>query len=127
MVSSYYFNSVEEDRIRRGIAIFYWYKSFKNQCQDLNFSLDFDTNAHKVVVNMEKVFTDRAEYESIKTFIQREVSFERWKKSKFSDEPEKPYIEWFYTSDEIEKNEENKEEEQKEEKDDVKKDFDWKP
>ena len=76
---------------------------------------------------MEKLVHDRAEYESVKTMIQREVSFERFRQSKFPEVPEKPYIEWVLTSDEIEENEERKEEEEKEEKDDLKKDPDWKP
>ena len=121
-VTSYFYNQVEKDRIKRGIAIYYMYQSFKNQCKDLNFSLDFDTNVHKVVLKMDKVVTDRAEYEATKSFIQREVDHDRFETNKFPEVPKEPYIEWVLTSDEFEE-----EEKKEEEKDDDKKDPDWKP
>ena len=51
--------------------MYYMFQSFKNQCKDLNFSLDFDTDVHKIVLKKEKVVTNRAEYEATKSFMQR--------------------------------------------------------
>lgn len=103
-VTNYGFSQEENDRIKSAISLYYMHKDFDNKCKNYQFSIDFDKNQRHVVLNIEKVFADRAEFESFVLFMQNKIIREKIQKSKFPPQKQS-YKEWIYDADKSKKDE----------------------
>ena len=118
------FNGIEHNRIIRGLAFYYLYKSFLQDGLLADIYLDFDKNIGQDMAHIRHEITDRAEFEAIKQFLQDKVRNERLENGCFLDQPPPQKVE----TEQIEYEYEYVlEEEEEDAPDDFKKDPNWKP